>query len=78
MGAHLSNAFLMGADLSGAELIGTDLSNAYLLNANLSGADLRGSRLTQEQLDEACGDADTKPPEGLKPPKKPCPPPRVP
>jgi uncharacterized protein YjbI with pentapeptide repeats len=82
--ANLSNAWLgnanlglSGADLSGAILFRADLrhanlSGAILTGANLSGADLSGAReLTQTQLDEACGDANTKPPEGLKPPK-PC------
>ena len=50
------------ADLSGANLSGTDLSGANLLGA-------RG--LTQTQLDEACGDANTKLPEGFTP-LKPC------
>ena len=40
-------------------------------DANLSGADMRSARLTQTQLDGACGDANTKPPEGRTLPK-PC------
>jgi len=51
-------------------------NGANLSGANLSKADLSGAELTQTQLDAACGDANTKPPEGLKPPK-PCPPARV-
>jgi uncharacterized protein YjbI with pentapeptide repeats len=78
-GANLSNAnllgvgaFLNGADLRGANLNGADLGGAHLSDANLSGADLSNTKnLTQTQLNEACGDADTKPPEGLTPPK-PC------
>ena len=43
-----------------------DLSGAELIEANLSGADLHYSRnLTQTQLDLACGNAETKLPEGL-------------
>ena len=43
------------ADLTGADL-----------DANLSGANLSDAKnLTQEQLDKACGNADTKLPEGL-------------
>jgi hypothetical protein len=77
-GANLSDAVVRGADLRGASLGGANLINASLRGANLSGADLSGARgLTQAQLDEACGNANTKLPEGLKPPK-PCPPPRVP
>jgi uncharacterized protein YjbI with pentapeptide repeats len=84
-GAGLNDANLSSANLRDANLSGADLSGAKLIGANLSGANLGGAELTQTQLDEACGDADTKPPEGLKPPK-PCPaiprqtvpPPRVP
>jgi uncharacterized protein YjbI with pentapeptide repeats len=56
---------------------GANLSGANLSKADLSGANLSDAELTQTQLDAACGDANTKPPEGLKPPK-PCPPARVP
>jgi uncharacterized protein YjbI with pentapeptide repeats len=87
-GAHLGVANLSGADLFKASLInanlsGADLSDAKLRDANLSGADLSEAHgLSQTQLDEACGDANTKLPEGLKPPKPcqgiPVPPPRVP
>jgi len=67
---HRAN--LTNASLSSARLINADLSGAILLGANLSGADLsRARNLTQTQLDAACGDANTKLPEGLKPPK-PC------
>jgi uncharacterized protein YjbI with pentapeptide repeats len=75
-GANLSRAILSAANLSGADLGYADLSGAKLSNANLSGAELSGANLsgatnlTQEQLDEACGDANTKLPEGLT--LKPC------
>ena len=72
----LANVSIPEANLSYANLSGANLSGA-----NLSGADLRGGGgLTQTQLDEACGDANTKLPEGFKPPK-PCStgdPPKVP
>jgi uncharacterized protein YjbI with pentapeptide repeats len=76
--ANLSGAELWFANLSGTNLIEANLSGANLIEANLSGAnlsgaDLRGAQLTQTELDEACGDSDTKPPEGLTPPKL-CPP----
>jgi Pentapeptide repeats (8 copies) len=58
-GANLSGADLSGASLGGANLTLASLSNANLTGANLSGADLSGN-LTQEQLDKACGNADTK------------------
>ena len=51
-----SNAIV--PDLSGADLSSADLSNA--------------KNLTQMQVEEACGDANTKLPEGLT--LKPCPP----
>ena len=65
-GADLSGADLSDANLSGANLSGANLSDANLSGANLSGANLTGAKnLTQEQLDKACGNADTKLPEGL-------------
>jgi uncharacterized protein YjbI with pentapeptide repeats len=81
-GANLSHALLTGANLSIASLNGTNLSHALLTDANLSfaalndanlsGANLSGANLssarnlTQEQLDTACGNADTKLPESLR------------
>ena len=75
--ANLTGADLTEANLSRADLTGAARSGAILLDANLTGADLSGAKLTQTQLDEACGDANTKLPEGLMPPKL-CSPPRVP
>jgi hypothetical protein len=75
-GAHLSDANLSGANLyfanlSGADLYRVNLSGADLYRPNLSGANLLGAKnLTQTQLDKACGNADTKLPEGLT--LKPC------
>lgn len=76
--ADLSHTLMAGADLRHASLEDVDLTDvnlqaANLTDANLSGADLRQARsLTQEQLDSACGDKDTK----LDPllTIKPCPP----
>jgi uncharacterized protein YjbI with pentapeptide repeats len=66
VGANLIDADLRGAKGSFAYLTGTNLRGA-----NLSNADLREAKnLTQTQLDQACGDADTKLPEGLT--IKPC------
>ncbi|WP_049803034.1 pentapeptide repeat-containing protein [Bradyrhizobium japonicum] len=65
-GADLRSAKLTGADLRGTDLTGADLGNAKLSRAHLGGANLSAAKhLTQEQLDETCGDADTKLPEGL-------------
>jgi hypothetical protein len=72
-GASLSNADLFGARLTKANLGNADLTGASLTKANLFGADLSGADLlgagglTQTQLDEACGDANTKLPEGFTP-----------
>ena len=49
--ANLSRADLRDADLRGAFLRGADLSDALLGDAKLS-----GSHVSQDQLDEACGD----------------------
>jgi hypothetical protein len=69
--ANLSGADLRHADLSGAYLRRADLMTATLIDAKLSGAHLTGANLsgavglTQTQLNDACGDADIKLPEGL-------------
>jgi uncharacterized protein YjbI with pentapeptide repeats len=86
-GAYLSSADLSGANLSGANLRGADLTGANLRSANLRGADLTGAyliradltgakNLIQTQLNEACGNNETGPPEGLA--LKPCPPITIP
>src|SRR5215472_1749738 len=70
-GANLSLANLSDANLGNAGLSGADLSDAYLDRADLTGADLSDTNLsgaknlTQMQLDKACGNANTKLPEGL-------------
>ncbi len=85
--ANLTSANLQGADLSGAKLQGAklwaaklqrailwsaDLQKADLSGANLQGTELRSAKgLTQEQLDQACGDTETKLPPNLS--IKPCP-----
>jgi uncharacterized protein YjbI with pentapeptide repeats len=72
-GANLQYANLSGANLFGADLSGAHLFDANLRDADLSFADLSGAKgLTQKQLDEACGDADTKLPEGKGLTLKPC------
>jgi hypothetical protein len=64
--ANLSDAHLNSANLTGADLRGANLTGAELSGANLTGA----NNLTQGQLDKACGNANTKLPEGLT--LKPC------
>jgi uncharacterized protein YjbI with pentapeptide repeats len=52
---------LSGAKLSGANLYHAKLSGANLRGADLSGPNLSGpTNLTQRQLDEACGNANTR------------------
>ncbi len=74
--ANLYGAYLDGANLSGAKLKGADLREADFSRAKLQGADLRradlqganlkeAELLTQQQLDKACGDEETKLSEGL-------------
>ena len=58
--ANLRDADLVGANLSGADFAGANLSGAKLDRANLSGADLRYGNVDQWQLNETCGDANTK------------------
>jgi pentapeptide repeat protein len=83
-GASLQNAYLFGANLQGATLAVANLQGATLFVANLQGASLRGAslrgadlrganlqgvrHLTQEQVNQACGDEHTKLPVGLTPP----------
>ena len=65
-GARLGRAQLSAARLVGANLAGAEMGRAVLYRTDLSGADLTGAlRLHQEQLDGACGDADTVLDEGL-------------
>ena len=69
--ANLTSANLTLADLTDANLGGANLTGANLYFANLTGANLTGANLTdasgldQKQLNEACGDKDTKLPSGL-------------
>ena len=66
-GASFRGADLAGANLAHAILDGADLTGADLTITSIKGTDLRRTKgLTQRQLDEACGDAETKAPAGLK------------
>jgi Pentapeptide repeats (8 copies) len=79
-GRALRGKSLQGADLRGALLLGADLHRADLRTADLLGADLRGADLrgadlrealfvTAPQLAAADGDATTRIPESLDPPR---------
>ncbi len=66
-GASFRHTDLAGANLAHAKLDGADFSGATLTITSFKGTDLSQAKgLTQSQLDRACGDADTKPPAGLK------------
>jgi uncharacterized protein YjbI with pentapeptide repeats len=77
LGADLREAEFVGANLREADFIGANLQGADLNGANLQGADFTGANLsttknlTQEQLDEACGDDKTLLPDDLE--IEPCP-----
>jgi uncharacterized protein YjbI with pentapeptide repeats len=74
-GESLRGADLRGVLLLGADLQAADLQTADLLGADLRGADLRGADLTAAlfvtapQLAAAHGDATTRIPEPLDPPR---------
>ena len=69
--ARMDNADLSGATLDGGQFTGVrfgyaNMSDASLLGANLSDADLTHvAGLTQDQLDDACGNMNTRLPDGL-------------
>ena len=72
--SRFARANFAGADLSDAALVGSYFGGARFTRANLAGANLSGSDfstargLTQSQLDQACGDAETLLPPGLSVP----------
>lgn len=69
-GAALNRADLHGATLYKANLRGADLTSADLREALVHGADLTGALyLTQEQIDAANGDANTRLPDDLHMPE---------
>ena len=68
--ANLRGADLRYADLSGANLVGARLMGVDLAHADIRGADLSTAEdLTEEQLGQTWGDASTKLPEQVQPPK---------
>lgn len=67
VGSRLRNAILSRARLSDAKLADADLTGARLKGTRLQGADLAQARgLTQEQLDQTCGNQVTTLPNGLR------------
>lgn len=66
---NLRGSDLEGADLRGSDLEGADLEGAHLSKAHIEGVDLRDvAGLTQEQVNSALGNEETRLPEGLTPP----------
>jgi uncharacterized protein YjbI with pentapeptide repeats len=64
--ARLQQTNARGADFTRASFAHADVTDMNFAHADLSGADLRNARgLTQEQLDQACGDRRTRLPRGL-------------
>jgi uncharacterized protein YjbI with pentapeptide repeats len=67
--ANLTTARLDGANLTGAQMYKTDFKGADLDMANLSAVDLRFAKnLTQDQINKANGDENTRLPNGLQRP----------
>ena len=66
-GASFRAADLSGANLAHALLAGADLTGAEMAITSVKGTDLTHVKgLTQAQLNDACGDAETKVPSGFK------------
>jgi uncharacterized protein YjbI with pentapeptide repeats len=60
-GASFEGADLSGANLAHARLDDADVSGANLSITSIKGTDLTHTKgLTQHQLDEACGDTETR------------------
>jgi uncharacterized protein YjbI with pentapeptide repeats len=66
-GASFSGANLTNASFVGTHLEGANFSGATLTGADFSGAEMGTARgLTQSRLNQACGDATTRLPAGLR------------
>ena len=71
-GGVFSSASFAGADLTNASFVGTHLEGANFRGARLAGANFSGAEmdqavgLSQAQLNQACGDAATRLPGGLR------------
>ena len=73
-GANLSYANIARAHFVDVQMARVNLNGAYTLLAHFEGTDLSETvGMTQEQLDIACGDGETKLPADLMPPESwPC------
>jgi len=68
-GADMRRAEIARAVFKGASLVGSDLTGAYTYLTHFEATDLSKAKgLEQQQLDVACGDAETKLPAGLEAP----------
>ncbi len=66
-GASFRGADMAGANLAHANVDDADFTGAILDITSIKGTDLRRAHgLTQGQIDTACGDADTRVPDGMK------------
>ncbi|MEJ0066061.1 MAG: pentapeptide repeat-containing protein [Caulobacteraceae bacterium] len=71
-GAVFTGVSFAGANMTNASFVGTYLQGADFRGANLSGVNFSGAEmdravgLTQTQLNQACGDASTTLPRGLR------------
>jgi uncharacterized protein YjbI with pentapeptide repeats len=69
--ANFTNVSFRGADLTGANLAHANLTNADMTGTKLDITSIKGTDmttvrgLTQEQIDDACADAETRLPAGL-------------
>jgi len=69
--ANFTNVSFRGADLTGANLAHANVTNADMTGTKLDITSIKGTDLstvrglTQEQIDEACADAQTRLPAGL-------------
>lgn len=65
--ASFRNTDLSAANLAHAKMDGADLTGADMTVTSIKGTDLRHVKgLTQSQLDQACGDAETRVPAGMR------------
>jgi uncharacterized protein YjbI with pentapeptide repeats len=67
--AKLVQAYLARTNFSGAAMAGADFTKAYFLLTRIEGTDLSAAvGLEQDQIEESCGNAETKLPSGLTAP----------
>ena len=66
--ANLTGTYLGDADLTDAYLTNADFTNANLTDADLSSANLTDTNISQEQVDMATGNRETRLPPGIERP----------